>query len=187
EIRKLTLKNTGDKSRCLEVTSYLEVTLQSFEGDAVHPSFSNLFISTEYDEETKSLIGNRSPRAKGAVTPYIFHTVATNYELDGDLTYETSRLNFIGRNRSLKSPEVMDNDTPLQNTVGIVLDPIMSIRSAVTLKAGEEKEIYYLTGVGESKEEVIDIIKKYKDIPRIEKAYEAYNYANQLEIKHMGI
>ncbi|MDZ7542617.1 cyclic beta 1-2 glucan synthetase, partial [Clostridium perfringens] len=48
EIRKLTLKNTGDKSRCLEVTSYLEVTLQSFEGDAVHPSFSNLFISTEY-------------------------------------------------------------------------------------------------------------------------------------------
>jgi cyclic beta-1,2-glucan synthetase len=187
EIRKLTLKNTGDKSRCLEVTSYLEVTLQSFEGDAVHPSFSNLFISTEYDEETKSLIGNRRPRAKGAVTPYIFHTVATNYELDGDLTYETSRLNFIGRNRSLKSPEVMDNDTPLQNTVGIVLDPIMSIRSAVTLKAGEEKEIYYLTGVGESKEEVIDIIKKYKDIPRIEKAYEAYNYANQLEIKHMGI
>lgn len=187
EIRKLSLKNTGEKSRTLEITSYLEVTLQSFEGDAVHPSFSNLFISTEYDEETKSLIGNRRPRAEGAVTHYIFHTIATNSELDGDLTYETSRLNFIGRNRDLKSPKVMDNDTPLENTTGIVLDPIMSIRSSITLKAGEEKEIYYLTGIGESKEEVLELIKKYKYIPMIEKSNDAYNYANQLELKHMGI
>ena len=34
EVRKITLKNTGDKGRSLEVTSYMEVTLQSFEGDA---------------------------------------------------------------------------------------------------------------------------------------------------------
>ena len=42
----------------------------------------------------------------GAVTHYIFHSIATNSELDGDLTYETSRLNFIGRNRNLKNPEL---------------------------------------------------------------------------------
>ncbi|MDU2680407.1 MULTISPECIES: GH36-type glycosyl hydrolase domain-containing protein [Clostridium] len=187
EIRKLSLKNTGEKLRTLEITSYLEVTLQSFEGDAVHPSFSNLFISTEYDEETKSLIGNRRPRAEGAVTHYIFHTIATNYDLNGDLTYETSRLNFIGRNRNLKSPEAMDNDAPLQNTVGTVLDPIMSMRATITLNPGEEKQIYYLTGVGESKEEVLDIIRRYKEVPMIEKSADAYNYSNQLELKHIGI
>lgn len=187
EIRKLSLKNTGEKLRTLEITSYLEVTLQSFEGDAVHPSFSNLFISTEYDEETKSLIGNRRPRAEGAVTHYIFHTIATNYDLNGDLTYETSRLNFIGRNRNLKSPEAMDNDAPLQNTVGTVLDPIMSMRATITLNPGEEKQIYYLTGVGESKEEVLEIIRRYKEVPMIEKSADAYNYSNQLELKHIGI
>lgn len=187
EVRKLSLKNTGEKLRTLEITSYLEVTLQSFEGDAVHPSFSNLFISTEYNEETKSLIGNRRPRAKGAITNYIFHTIASNHDLDGDLTYETSRLNFIGRNRNLRYPEVMDNDAPLQNTVGTVLDPIMSIRSRITLKPGEEKSIYYLTGVGESKEEILELIRSYKDVPKIEKSADAYNYSNQLELKHIGI
>lgn len=187
EFRKLTLKNNAEKKRTLEITSYLEVTLQSFEGDAVHPSFSNLFISTEYDEKTKALIGNRRPRAEGAITHYIFHSLVTNNQIEGDLTYETSRLNFIGRNRSLKSPEVMDNDAPLQNTVGTVLDPIMSIRCRITLNPGEEGTVYYLTGVGESKEEVLDLINKYKDVPIIEKSLDAYNYSNQLELKHMGI
>ncbi len=187
EIRKITLKNNAEKQRTIEITSYLEVTLQSFEGDAVHPSFSNLFISTEYNEEAKALIGNRRPRAEGATTHYIFHSVVSNNELEGDLTYETSRLNFIGRNRNLKSPEVMDNDAPLQNTVGTVLDPIMSIRSRVTLKPGAEGVIYYLTGTGESKEEVLDLIYQYKDLPIIEKSLDSYNYSTQLELKHIGI
>ena len=187
EIRKLTLKNSAEKKRTIEITSYLEVTLQSFEGDAVHPSFSNLFISTEYDEEAKALIGNRRPRAEGAVTHYIFHSLVTNNKLDGDLTYETSRLNFIGRNRSLKYPEVMDNDAPLQNTVGTVLDPIMSIRSRITLAPGEEGTVYYLTGVGESKQEILDLIYKYKEATVMEKTLDSYNYSNQLELKHIGI
>ncbi|MDV4150698.1 glucoamylase family protein [Clostridium sp. AL.422] len=187
EFRKLIIKNNAEKQRTIEVTSYLEVTLQSFEGDAVHPSFSNLFISTEYDEASKALIGNRRPRAEGAITHYISHSLVSNKELEGDITYETSRLNFIGRNRNLKSPEVMDNDAPLQNTVGTVLDPIMSIRGRITLKPGEEGVIYYLTGVGESKEEVLGLIDKYKDIPVIEKSLDSYNYSNALELKHMGI
>ena len=187
EIRKITLKNNAKKQRTIEITSYLEVTLQSFEGDAVHPSFSNLFISTEYNEEAKALIGNRRPRAEGATTHYIFHSVVSNNELEGDLTYETSRLNFIGRNRNLKSPEVMDNDAPLQNTVGIVLDPIMSIRTRLTLKPDEEGSIYYLTGTGESKDEILDLIYKYKEISKLEKNLDEYNYANQLELKHIGI
>lgn len=187
EIRKITLKNTGEKERTIEITSYLEVTLQSFEGDAVHPSFSNLFISTEYDEETHSLIGNRRPRAKGARVPYIVHTISGEDNIEGALTYETSRINFIGRDRDLKSPKVMDNDAPLQNTTGIVLDPIMSIRARVRLEAGEEKEIYYITAVGDSKEQVIDLAKKYKAIKKIEKEISAANYANQLELKYIGI
>lgn len=187
EIRKITLKNISDKRRTLEVTSYLEVTLQSFEGDAVHPSFSNLFISTEYNDEGKALIGNRRARAEGAVVPYIFHSIVAENNLDSDITYETSRLNFIGRNRSLKSPKVMDNDTPLLNTVGTVLDPIMSLRASITLDKNEEKTLYYLTGVSESKESILELIYKYKDINIINKQVDTYNYYTQLQLKHIGI
>lgn len=187
EIRKIRLKNLSSEEKILEITSYLEVTLQSFEGDAVHPSFSNLFISTEYDEETESLIGNRRPRAKGSITPHILHTLVSNRKIEEGITYETSRINFIGRNRDLRVPQAMDSEAQLSNDVGIVLDPIMSLRARVKLNANEECEFYYLTIVGESKDKVLGLAKDYKNINKISKAIEAYNYSNQLELKYMGI
>ena len=107
----------------------MEVTLAAHEADAVHPGFSNLFISTDFNEENEALLGNRRARAKNGASPWIFHKVVSNYGLEGTISYETSRLNFIGRNRDLNSPKAMDNDSPLINTVGTVLDPILSIRA----------------------------------------------------------
>lgn len=53
EVRKLTLNNKGDNGRSIEITSYMEVTLATFSADVVHPTFSNLFVQTEYDEKEK--------------------------------------------------------------------------------------------------------------------------------------
>ena len=52
-----------------------------------------------------------------------FKELYVKMKLEGTITYETSRLNFIGRNRNLRFPKVMDDDAPLINTVGTVLDP----------------------------------------------------------------
>ncbi|WP_300383855.1 glucoamylase family protein [Clostridium sp.] len=187
EIRKIILRNNGEEDVDLEITSYLEVTLQSFEADVVHPGFSNLFINTEYDNKLKALIGNRRPRSKNDVTPYIFHTIANMKEIEGELTYETSRLNFIGRNRNLKNPEALDQNNNMKNTVGTVLDPIMSIRGKINLKPKEEKEICFLTGVSDSKEELIDLIRLYKNKEKINNSIEAFKNRNQIEIKNIGI
>ena len=124
----------SDKGRSIEVTSYGEITLTTFSADIVHPAFSNLFVQTEYDEEENLLIGSRRSRVKGGKVPYIFHKVVVNGASEGDITYETSRINFIGRNRELKHPRAMDNDRTLENTVGTVLDPIMSLRVRVRLE-----------------------------------------------------
>lgn len=187
EIRKIIIRNTGEYERSIEVTSYLEVTLSSFEADVVHPSFSNLFITTEFNEETQSLIGNRRARAKDGKTPYILNTIVLRDEEKPQVSYETSRINFIGRDRDLKSPEVMDKTSSLSNTTGIVLDPIMSLRTKLIIKAGEEREIYYITAVGESKSEVLKLASKYRNIKTVEKVSETYNYSSQLELKYLGI
>lgn len=187
EIRTITLKNTGDKGRSIEVTSYMEVTLAAHEADAVHPGFSNLFISTDFDEENEALLGNRRARAKNGSSPWIFHKVISNYELEGAITYETSRLNFIGRNRDLTSPKAMDNDSPLINTVGTVLDPILSIRARVRLEPGEEKQLYFVTGVGDSKEEVISAIQKYSSVKYIKKSIEDFSHLASVELRYIGI
>lgn len=187
EIRKVVLKNVGEKGRTLEITSYMEVTLQSFEGDAVHPSFSNLFISTEYLGDRNALLGSRRPRSKDAVTPFIFHNLITEEDLQGGITYETSRINFIGRNRDLEQPRAMDNDVVLGNTVGTVLDPIMSMRARVRLEKGEEKTIYYVTGTANSREDILELIDKYNNVGKLESTFVSYSKAVQLELKTLGI
>ncbi|MGL5084291.1 MAG: GH36-type glycosyl hydrolase domain-containing protein, partial [Clostridium sp.] len=187
EIRKLKLRNTLEQERSIEITSYLEVTLASFEADVVHPSFSNLFINTEFDEETQSLIANRRGRAKGARTPYLLNTLVIDSDKKTNITYETSRINFIGRNRDLKTPEVMEKSSVLSNTTGTVLDPIMSLRTKVKIKAGEACELYFITAVGESRSSVLELSNKYKNIKVIEKCNEMQNYCNQLELKYIGI
>ena len=187
EIRKIKIRNSGEYEKNIEITSYLEVTLASFEADVVHPSFSNLFITTEFHEETQSLIGSRRARSKSGKTHYIINTIVGDDFESNKLTYETSRINFIGRNRDLKSPQVMETDSILSNTTGIVLDPIMSLRTNIRVKAGEEKEIYYITAVGESRNEVLKLANKYKNKNIMEKVSEVYSYSTQLELKYIGI
>ena len=187
EVRKITLNNLGSKGRSIEVTSYMEVTLAAFSADSVHPAFSNLFVQTEYNQQENVLIGSRRGRVKGAKIPYIFHKAVVNGEMEGSVTYETSRLNFIGRNRELKWPRAMDNGKALDNTIGTVLDPIMSLRIRVRLEAGEKKEIYYITGTCESKEDAIEICVENNDAAKLERVFNKYSIATQLELKNLGI
>ncbi|MBW6410680.1 GH36-type glycosyl hydrolase domain-containing protein [Clostridium weizhouense] len=187
EVRKITLNNLSDNSRSIEITSYMEVTLTSFSADAVHPAFSNLFVQTEYDDKENVLIGSRRGRVKGAKVPYIFHKVIVNGELEGSISYETSRINFIGRNRDLKSPLAMDNDKALNNTVGTVLDPIMSIRARVRLDGNSKKELYFITGTTESREMAVSICKQNRDVVNLENVFESYSIRTQLELKSLGI
>ena len=187
EVRKIILNNTGKKGRSIEVTSYCEVTLTSFEADSVHPAFSNLFIQTEYDERGKMLFGSRRGRVKGAKVPYIFQKILVDGECEGEVTYETSRINFIGRNRNLKNPKAMDNDKSLDNTVGTVLDPILSMRVRVRVPAGEKREIYFITGTSDSKEEALEIGEKYEDIYKAERIFGIYSVGVQLQLKNLEL
>lgn len=187
EVRKITLSNTGEKGRSIEITSYCEITLTSFSADSVHPAFSNLFIQTEYDEEEKMLVGSRRGRVKGAKIPYIFQKVIVNGECEGEITYETSRMNFIGRNRDLKNPEAMDNDKSLENTSGTVLDPILSMRVRVRVAGGEKREVYFITGTANSKKEAVEISQKYDDNTKAERIFNKYSMNVQLELKNLEI
>lgn len=187
EVRKITITNHSDHCRIIEVTSYCEITLSPYNADVVHPTFSNLFISTEYYDNPGCIIGTRRPRAKGQKKHYIMQTVAIEGTVVGTLQYETSRGNFIGRGRDLSNPYVMGNDTPLKNTVGAVLDPIISIRRRVRLKAGKSCIIAYTTAVTESRAEAIELATKYKEIVNVKRVFELSWTQSAVEMKYLGI
>jgi cellobiose phosphorylase len=187
EVRRITITNHSEHSRIVEITSYCEVTLTTYNADIVHPTFSNLFIMSEYIDSENCIIANRRPRSEGAHTPWMVQTVAVDGESIGTIQYETSRLNFTGRGRNLSSPEVIENDTPLLNTVGAVLDPIISIRRRVRIKAGESCKIAYTTGICDSREGAIGLAAKYKELQNVNRVFDMAWTQSQVEMEYLGI
>ncbi|GFP74160.1 GH36-type glycosyl hydrolase domain-containing protein [Clostridium fungisolvens] len=187
EVRKITLKNNSESVRNIEITSYMEVTLAPFSADVVHPTFSNLFITTEYDEDNRCIIAKRRPRAKGQKQHHLVQKVVSDGDIIGAVSYETARADFIGRNRNLRAPRAMDNDTALNNSVGIILDPIISMRVMVKVPPKQKVSVSYVTIAGDSREEVMKIASKYTDNSSSERAFIGATQQVALEMKYLGI
>lgn len=187
EIRKITIDNLGDNAGSIEITSYSEVILTSFNADVVHPAFSNLFVQTEYVEDEQMLIASRRPRVKNAKIPYMFHKIVCNGDILTKITYETSRLNFIGRNRNLKNPKAMDNDKSLDNTTGTVLDPVMSLRVGIRVESKERREIYFVTGYSESQKEIYDTVRDKCAAEQLKNAFEDYSIYINTELHELNM
>ena len=137
EIRRITLTNHGDETRRLDVTTYLEVVLNSAAGDHGHPAFSKLFVQTDRLADLDALVAERRLRSPDDTPLAVVHTLVPDDGPDGAAAFETDRMRFIGRGRTLAAPAALDADAALSGTVGAVLDPILSLRRAVTLAPGE--------------------------------------------------
>ncbi len=187
EIRRLTIKNIGEKTSNIEITSYFEVVLASQESDEAHPTFSNLFIETEYNKDLNCLIGNRRPRSKTDKTSWIGHRAVLEGESTGEFQYETDRMKWIGRGRNLKNPLAMTSGKPLSNTTGPVLDPVISLRTIVKIEPGKTAKISFVTAVAESNEYLTSVIEKYSSSEGIEGAFNLAEIRCKLETKYLNM
>ena len=187
EVRRLSITNHGTVSKNLEITSYLEVTLAHYDADIVHPAFGNLFVKTEYVDNPSCILATRRPRAKGKKQPWLMQTVATEGTTVGTVQYETSRASFIGRGENIIHPVSMKRDSLLSNTVGAVLDPIVSMRRRVKIKSGETCIIAFTTSVANSKAEVLSLAKKYSELHNVNRVFELAWSQTQVDMKYLGI
>ncbi|KPU45143.1 N,N'-diacetylchitobiose phosphorylase [Oxobacter pfennigii] len=181
EIRRISLTNHSDHARVIEVTSYFEVVLSRQSADTAHTAFNKLFVRTEYVDKYNSLLATRRPRSLEEKPVWLVHTVAVEGETIGPVQYETDRLKFLGRNRDLSNPAAMDVDHPLLNSIGPVIDPIMSLRRRVRIKRGETVKLVYTTGIAASREGVMELAGKYSEMPASNRAYELAWTKSQME------
>ncbi|MCO5386729.1 MAG: hypothetical protein NHB14_14235 [Desulfosporosinus sp.] len=185
EMRRISLTNHSKHDRIVEVTSYFEVVLARQSEDLAHPAFGNLFIQTEFDHE--ALLASRRPRSENQARLWLMHTVATEGEKVGSLQYETDRARFIGRGRSLAKPQALDANHPLSNTVGAVLDPIMSLRQRVRITPGQTVRVSFSVGYAESREEAVRIAEKYRDPLSVNRAFELAWTHSKMELRHLNL
>jgi len=186
ELRRVTLTNRSDRIRTIEVTSYAEVVLATQAQDESHPAFSNLFVQTEIVKPQNALFCTRRPRSAEERPPWMMHMITAGRsaadEAPGDGThrserhlepsFETDRMKFIGRGRSLTSPAAFDQQGTLSNTVGSTLDPIVSIRHRLVLQPGESVRVDMVTGVAETRDGVQSMAEKYSDPGLADRVFE---------------
>jgi cellobiose phosphorylase len=163
ELRRITITNRGRTVRAIEVTSYAEVVLAPPASDALHPAFSNLFVQTEIVEHRQAILCTRRPRSQDEREPWMFHLMAVQGAEIGDVSYETDRLQFLGRGRTAADPQAMDRPGPLSGSRGSVLDPIVAIRYRIILDPEKPAIINIVTGIGETRDACLGLVEKYQD------------------------
>ena len=184
EIRKISFKNESNEDKTLELTTYTEPILSENMDDVSHKVFNNMFIHTEYDEKTSTLIAKRKNRGDSNVNNYMFTRLIIQDPLD-KFSYETEREKFIGRNKNLSYANALDNK--LSNYSGDNLDPVLSLRNRVTIPANEKVTVYLVLGFGKSPEQIRDIVKYYDNKNVLDREFKISTLMNVIDTKNLNI
>lgn len=185
EIRKVTITNHSKEQVELEVTSYLELVLADHSADMAHPAFSNLFVRTEKMEGLDVILSSRRPREEHKETTWSFHSILHNGEDIGNMEFETSRYKFIGRGKGL--PEAEGLRMPLNNSLGAVLDPIISLRKRIRIAPETSEIISFVSGITENKSKAQSLGEKYHDLLAIQQTFDLAKTKNQIEIRNLNM
>lgn len=187
ELRRITLVNRSSLSRIVELTSYAEVVLAPQGADATHPAFSNLFVETEFLAPSSALLCTRRARSEEERPPWLFHLMLEHGGSTGELSCETDRNRFIGRGGSLMEPLAMQAAGRLSNTVGAVLDPIVSLRRSVVLPPHATVVVDLLFGVTAVRETAIAQVEKYQSSRMSDRALDLAWTHNQVTLRHLNV
>ncbi len=187
ELRRITITNRSPVTREIELTSYAEVVLAKPDADTAHPAFSNLFVQTEFAQKSSAILCTRRARSQEERPPWLLHLMVGQGGDQGAISCETDRSRFVGRGGSLDHPAAMQDIAPLSNTVGSVLDPIISLRRTVTLPPHETAVIDLVVGVTENREAALAQVEKYQSPRMADRAFDLAWTHSQVTLHQLNI
>ena len=187
EVRRVSITNSGTRSREIDVTSYAELVLAPQADDVAHPAFLKLFVATEYLPELGTILATRRRRGPTEQEIWAAHLVIVDGEVVGKLEVETDRARFLGRGHVVHRPIAMIDGQQLSNTVGTVLDPIFALRRRVRVAPGGIVNLAFWTVVAETREAVLDVVDKHRDVTAFERARTLAWTQAQVQLHHLGI
>jgi cellobiose phosphorylase len=187
ELRAVTLVNHGSKPRELELTSFTEVCLNYRRADQAHPAFAKLFLETEFDPGSGSLLARRRPRSAKEKPVWAIHRSAADASAGETIEYETDRVRFLGRGRTPGHPAALDRGASLSRTTGPVLDPVFSLRRRVRLEPEASARLAFVTGAADTREAALAIAGQFRDLEAVDRAFAAAAIRSQDELREKGL
>jgi cyclic beta-1,2-glucan synthetase len=190
EVRRITLINRSSRTRILNLTSYVELSMASHKADRQHPAFNKLFIETEALPGEQILLAHRRLRSEDEAPLHVAHGLMLEQRgndgaEEGHWQFETDRARFIGRGRTMARP--LGAVRELGNTQGYVLDPVLSSRRKLTLKPGQRARLSLVLAAGASREQVLQLIAKYRDPHATERAMDFSWHSAQQQLQMLRI
>jgi cellobiose phosphorylase len=186
EVRRLSIMNRSDRAREIDVTSYAEIVLSKPAADTAHPAFGKLFVETSFRPDSSALLCRRRPGGADPDEVWAVHVLSLEGRPQGALEYETDRSRFLGRGRGTDNPIALDG-RPLSNTVGVTLDPIVSLRQRVRLGPGGFVRLSFATGLTSSEDTAIAIARKYSEPNAAARTFALAATHGQATLAHLGI
>jgi cyclic beta-1,2-glucan synthetase len=182
ELRRCRLVNRSNRPRRIEITSYVEFVLASRDADANHPTFSKLFVETEFRRPEQLILARRRPRGADESERFGFHRILCNADATApEVEFETNRKRFLGRGRNTSGPAALDPWGQLTGDAGPVLDPIGSLRTVVALAPGESRDVVYLLGAAVGREAIESLVTQIDDLDAASEIFAAMEDARLLE------
>jgi cellobiose phosphorylase len=183
ELRRLSFTNISDEVRHLELTSVGVVILNQADAHTAHPTFSKLFLQTEYHAEQRSLLVHRRPRDPEEHHPTMIHAILEK----GEVEWETDRACFHQRGNHFGQPAALMTNEPLTGSVGNVLDPVVSLRRKFNLPPGGSTTLTFLLGAGTDKSAALDLATSLAQEAAIDEAFSAARSAAKAQLTRLGI
>jgi cyclic beta-1,2-glucan synthetase len=145
------LRNESGRPRKITITGYVEWVL----GDLQHRSI--MHVVTETDTDTNGIFARNAYNADFAGKTAFFVVD------DPNRTYTCDKVEFIGRNGTLRSPEAMTR-VKLSNKVGAGLEPCTALQVVIELAEGQEREVVFRLGAGHSRQQASELIKRTRGL-----------------------
>jgi cyclic beta-1,2-glucan synthetase len=187
EVRHLSITNSGNEYRDIDVTSYCELVLAPHAADLAHPAFSKLFVHTEYLPRLEALLATRRRRSAGEPEIWATHHAVVEAEVLGMAQFDTDRARFLGRSCEVNEPAAIMDGRPLSNTVGTVLDPIFALRYRLRVQPGATVRVSFWTEVASSRGAVLDLLDKHHDVNAYVRAATLAWTQAQVQLRHLGV
>lgn len=186
EIRTIQLSNLGNQEEVLEVSAYLEPVLSTMTQDYAHPIFNNLFLNFEYIQELNTILVRRKKRGIQEKDMYLAINLNSREYLIGDIEYEIDKAKLNGRG-NINVPNMIANSKPFSNQTGSNTEPVVAIRASVKIAPKAQTNLNLILAVSESKEEVLQLVEKYKSEEGIKQVFELSRARLEAENRYLEI
>ncbi len=158
ELWTIRLTEIGPVGRSISLVPYLEWVLNRPGDDRGHTQYNRLFAEMEYVPGLHAVLAwDKHAKALGFLAADVAPT-----------GFLTSRMDFIGRARNLRSPRVLETMAfqPAEATEAHpTFDPIAALQVDLELKPGETKPVRLLVGYAPDKATAIALIARHLQIP----------------------